>query len=203
MQDSGIQEMEEREIVRTRFLLSDRTWAEVGSKQTRIRVWSELEVLARMIITDCIYQVIKETEETEVKTRKVDNSNWLETEEAGVEFDIVPEGWKETDQPQKEKFDMTPDGWKPERLSIKETCQAQEEKVDEIPDGWKQERLNSKKEKNVQSAGRAALEEVNTLKIRFDQKRITKYFRSKDAIEFDKEIRELEKENLQERKRRK
>ena len=35
------------------------------------------------------------------------------------------------------------------------------------------------------------------------EKRITKYFRSKDAIEFDKEIRELEKENLQERKRRK
>ena len=92
MQDSGIQEMEERGIVRTRFLLSDRKWAEVGSKQTRIRVWSELEVLARMIITDCIYQVIKETEETEFKTRRVDNSNWLETEEAGVEFDIVPEG---------------------------------------------------------------------------------------------------------------
>ena len=86
-------------------------------------------------------------------------------------------------------------------MSRKESGQPQEEKFDIIPDGWKPERLNSEKKK--EPAKRAALEEVNTINTRFNQHRITKYFRSKDAIDFDKEIQELEKENLQERKRRK
>ena len=55
--------------------------------------------------TDCSYQVVVVTE-TE------------ETEEAGLEFEIITQGCREIDQPHEENIDKIQDGWKPKRLNI-------------------------------------------------------------------------------------
>ena len=76
VEDSGIREVEERELARTQFLHTDRTWA------TKIRVWTELEVLARKVIIDCLSIVISEAAENKIQAGRVNSSNWLETKEA-------------------------------------------------------------------------------------------------------------------------
>ena len=95
---------------------SDRAWwAEIEARQTRIQV--RTRDLGEDD-TDCSYQVVTETDENKIKTWKEDSFNWLETEERGLEIEIITEGCNETDQPYEEKFDKTPYGWKPERLNI-------------------------------------------------------------------------------------
>ena len=43
--DGELEVLEGREEARTRFLQSDLSWASIGSRQTRIRIWSTLELV--------------------------------------------------------------------------------------------------------------------------------------------------------------
>ena len=79
-------------MARTHFLQADLTWAKVGVKQTKIRIWSEAEVLARKIITDCISQATSEAEKEKTLAGEV---SWLETDGANLEFENIPDGWRE------------------------------------------------------------------------------------------------------------
>ena len=94
-----IQDMEEREIARTRFLQVDRSWAKVGTThtQTKIRVWSELEIMARNIITNCLKQAQTEAEKRIEENAEIidgETYSWLESKEAEEEFTMIPDGGK-------------------------------------------------------------------------------------------------------------
>ena len=139
VEDSGIREVEEREVARTRFLQADLTWAKVGVKQTKIRIWSEAEVLARKIITDCISQATSEAAKEQSLTGEV---SWLETDGANLEFENIPDGWGEENS-------KSPDGWKTERQSSKENRNVQ-------PDGRTGVKMATGTEKvtSIQTTGR-------------------------------------------------
>ena len=123
MMGNEIQDMEEREVARARFLEVDRSWAKIGTSytQTRIRVWSELEVMARNIITSCLAQAQAEAEKRKAESVAIiegEASSWLESKEAREEFAMILVDWKPEEQmnlPEsnhEKKIDNAPDGWK-------------------------------------------------------------------------------------------
>ena len=85
LEETGIQAMEDQEVARTRFLHSDRSRAKVGNIQTTIRIWTETEMFARIIIIDCLDNVQKEAEKNYLR----ETTRWLECEEAGEELTIL------------------------------------------------------------------------------------------------------------------
>ena len=48
--------LEKKEVERTRFLQSDTSWATIGTSQTKIRVWSSLDLEARKLKINCSEQ---------------------------------------------------------------------------------------------------------------------------------------------------
>ena len=173
MMGNEIQDMEEREVARARFLKVDRSWAKIGTSytQTSIRVWSELEVMARKIITSCLAQAQAEAEKRKAESVAIlegEASIWLESEEAMEEFAIIPVGWKPEEQ-----------------MNLPEPNH--EKKADSAPDGWKQ--IAPKPAKNTK------------MKFTFNQTKIHQFFKSRELIDFDKEIKKLEKEMLLEKKK--
>ena len=173
MMGNEIQDMEEREVARARFLKVDRSWAKIGTSytQTSIRVWSELEVMARKIITSCLAQAQAEAEKRKAESVAIiegEASNWLESKEAREEFATIPVGWKPEEQ-----------------MNLPDSNH--EKKVDSTPDGWKQIALGPAK---------------NTeMKFTFNQTKIHQFFKSRELIDFDEEIKKLEYERLMEKKK--
>ena len=142
-----IQDMEEREIARTRFLWVDRSWAKVGTThtQTKIRVWSELEIMARNIITSCLKQAQTEAEKRIEENAKIidgETYSWLQSKEAEEEFATIPDGWRLKKQINLPEFNL-------------------EKKIEDVPEGWK---------------------------FRFKQPKIQQFFKSRELIDFDKEM---------------
>ena len=138
-------------MARARFLQVDRSWAKIGTSytQTRIRVWSELEVMARNIITSCLAQAQAEAEKRKAESVAIlegEASIWLESEEAMEEFAIIPVGWKPEEQ-----------------MNLPEPNH--EKKADSAPDGWKQ--IAPKPAKNTK------------MKFTFNQTKIHQFFKSR------------------------
>ena len=52
LEEGELEVLERREEASTRFLQSDLSWASIGSKQTRIRIWSTLELEARKVVIE-------------------------------------------------------------------------------------------------------------------------------------------------------
>ena len=187
LESDELAELERREIGRSRFLHSDTSWATVGTNQTKIRIWSELELVARQLIITASREacdlVVSKLEEQSLK----DHVRWLETAAAVEEFENVADCWK--------NVDMVPDGWKPQGQHSEEH--------ENVPVGWKPRSLDSEEKESVPEGWRKSdmVPEEQKLKFRFKQDSIKKYFRSQKVIDFDEEMRQLEKERLVEKKR--
>ena len=77
---------------------SDQTRATVkaGTRQTTIRVWTELEVEARRLILECISEALERIE----MRKEEETVDWLSSVEAGEEFraewldNNLPSGWQ-------------------------------------------------------------------------------------------------------------
>ena len=91
--------MEEREVARTRFLKSDLSWATVRGTQTRIRIWSPLELEARRLVIEHSGLACELVEAKVVEM----TASWLDKDEAAHEFERIPDDWMESD--------TLPDGW--------------------------------------------------------------------------------------------
>ena len=87
-----IKDMEEREVARARFLHVDRSWAKVGTTQTKIRAWSKLEVMARNIIINYLEQANTDAEKRKTERNefiKEEAASWLESKEAREEVAMM------------------------------------------------------------------------------------------------------------------
>ena len=103
------------------FLHSDTSWARIGTTQTTIRIWSELELEARHLIITASREACDLVEFRLEEKDLREPVRWLETAAAKGEFSNVSDGW--------EDFDMVPDGWKPQDLK--------NEEPENVPDGCK------------------------------------------------------------------
>ena len=86
-------DMERRETARTRFLYSNQTMATIGSGggQSKIRIWTPLELEARKIVLESMEEAWILLEQKELEEVRA----WMTSEAAIEEFDDVP-GWLET-----------------------------------------------------------------------------------------------------------
>ena len=114
--DGELEVLEGREEARTRFLQSDLSWATIGSRQTKIRIWSTLELEARILVIE-MSRIACDLVEAKVMEM---TTAWLEEDEAAKEFENIPAGWIDDD--------TNPEGWKPSTGCME---------GDNIPDEWK------------------------------------------------------------------
>ena len=156
-----------KEMARKRFLQS---WETVGTKQSKIRIWTACEIIARKVIIE-----LSEGACDLVERNKMLLTNcWLETDLAVNEFSEVPEDWKANVDSEIEEHiclkddTVMPKGWQPSSSLPAEN----------MTKGWK-------------------------VKFKFKQHNINAYFSSTANIDFDLEMRRLEREKLLEMKRRK
>ena len=99
LEGGELEEMEKWEVARTRFLKSDLSWATVRGTQTRIRIWSPLELEARRLDIEHSGLACELVEAKGVEMA----ATWLDKDEAAHEFERIHVGWMDSDTP--------PDGW--------------------------------------------------------------------------------------------
>ena len=157
LDENEIDELERKELERSRFLQADRTWAKIGTNQTRIRIWTAPELEARKMIIDCSKEACERAETRKDDEIRREATEWLETAPVTLEFDDIPAGWKDQDPwmaSSPPDDDTVLEGWRA---------------VDTLQDGWNQDENTKKFHENMQGTCK--------LKLKFKQENITKYFK--------------------------
>ena len=137
------------------------------------------------MIIECSKEACDRAKDRKYIESKRKETDWLETASANLEFDDIPDGWKANTVPQdpgmgKSVYDYkllnaTPYQMAGTMMGTKKLLQTSNRSEDEkLQEGWK---------------------------IKFKQENISKYFKSQEVIDFDKEMKRLEKERLLELKR--
>ena len=158
LDENEIDELERKELERSRFLQADRTWAKIGTKQTRIRLWTAPELEARKMIIDCSKEACERAEARKDDEIRREATEWLETAPVNLEFDDIPDGWKDQDPwmaPSSPDDDTVLEGWRA---------------VDRLQDGWNQDENTKKFHDNIQGTCKLTLTfkktSQNTLKVK-------------------------------------